>query len=73
MLPPTLVRCVCERCVYSVLTEVYVRHPVEGEALQVPYEVGGHSGHEALLRHNACLHVVELQLGVVACHLTWRG
>lgn len=54
----------------AVLAEVYVGHAVEGEALQVPDEVGGHHGHEALLCHDACFYVVELQLGVVARHLT---
>lgn len=54
----------------AVLAEVYVGHAVEGEALQVPDEVGGHHGHEALLRHDARFYVVELQLGVVARHLT---
>lgn len=53
-----------------VLTEVYVGHAVEGEALEVADEVGRHHGHEALLCHNACLNVMELQLGVVTCHLT---
>lgn len=54
----------------AVLAEVYVGHAVEGEALQVPDEVGRHHGHEALLRHDARFYVVELQLGVVTRHLT---
>ena len=55
----------------TVFTEVYVGHAVKGEALEVANEVGRHHGHEALLCHNARLNVVELQLGVVACHLTF--
>lgn len=56
----------------AILAQVNVRHAVEGQALEVPDEVGGHHVHEALLRHDARLDVVELQLGVVARHLTWR-
>lgn len=55
----------------AVLAQVDVRHAVERQALKVADEVGGHGGHEALLRHDSRLHVVELQLGVVASHLTW--
>lgn len=55
----------------AVFTEVYVGHAIEGEALEVPNEVGWHHVHEALLCHNACLNVMELQLGVVTWHLTW--
>lgn len=54
----------------AVLTEVYVGHAVEGEALEVADEVGRHHGHEALLCHDARLNVMELQLGVVTRHLT---
>lgn len=54
-----------------VFAEVYVGHAVEGEALKVADEVGGHHGHEALLCHNARLNVMKLQLGVVTCHLTF--
>lgn len=55
----------------AVFTEVYVGHAVEGEALEVTDEVGRHHGHVALLGHNARLNVMELQLGVVTCHLTF--
>lgn len=55
----------------TVFTKVYVGHAIEGEALEVANEVGGHCGHEALLCHNARLNVMELQLGVVTCHLTF--
>ncbi|KAG7257128.1 LOW QUALITY PROTEIN: hypothetical protein CRUP_007885 [Coryphaenoides rupestris] len=54
----------------AVLAQVDVGHAVERQALQVPDEVGRHGGHEALLRHDARLNVVELQLRVVARHLT---
>lgn len=54
----------------TVFTEVYVGHAIEGEALEVANEVGWHHVHEALLCHNACLNVMELQLGVVTWHLT---
>lgn len=58
----------------AVLAQVDVGHAVQRQALKVADEIGGHSRHEALLRHNARLHIVELQLGVVARHLTWwRG
>lgn len=57
----------------SVFTEVYVGHTIKGEALKVANKVGGQvGGHETLLCHNACLNVVELQLGVVTCHLTFN-
>ena len=56
----------------TVFTEVYVSHAIEGEALEVANEVGRHRGHEAFLRHNARLNVMELQLGVVSCHLTFH-
>lgn len=56
----------------AVLAQVDVGHAVERQALQVADEVGGHGRDEALFRHNAGLHVVELQLGVVTRHLTWR-
>lgn len=55
----------------AVLAQVDVGHAVERQALQVPDEVGRHGRHEALLRHDARLHVVELQLRVVARHLIW--
>ncbi len=54
----------------TVFTEVHVGHAIEGEAQEVANEVGRHRGHEALLCHNARLYVMELQLGVVTCHLT---
>lgn len=54
----------------TVFTKVYVGHAIEGEALEVANEVGGYCGHEPLLCHNARLNVMELQLGVVTCHLT---
>lgn len=58
----------------AVLAQVNVGHAVQCQALEVADEIGGHGGHEALLRHDARLHIVELQLGVVARHLTWwRG
>lgn len=58
----------------AVLAQVDIGHAVQRQALEVADEIGGHSRHEALLCHNARLHVVELQLGVVTCHLTWwRG
>lgn len=55
----------------SIFTEVYVGHAIEGEALNVANEVGRHHVYEAFFRHNACLNVVELQLSVIACHLTF--
>lgn len=55
----------------TVFTEVNVGHAIEGEALEVANEVGRHHGHVALLCHNARLNVVELQLGMVTCHLTF--
>lgn len=57
----------------TVFTEVYVGHAIEGEALEVANEVGRHHGHEALLCYNARLNVMELQLGVVSCHLTFAS
>lgn len=55
----------------SILAEVDVGHPIEGKALQVANKIGRHGGDEAAFSHNACLYVVELQLGVVTSHLTW--
>lgn len=58
----------------AVLAQVDVGHAVQRQALKVADKIGGHSRHEALLRHDTRLHIVELQLGVVARHLTWwRG
>ena len=58
----------------AVLAQVDVGHAVQRQALKVADEIGGHGGYEALLCHDARLHIVELQLGVVARHLTWfRG
>jgi len=58
----------------AVFAEVNVGHAVERQALKVADEIRGHGRHEALLSHNTRLHIVELQLGVVARHLTWwRG
>lgn len=58
----------------AVLAQVDVGHAVQRQALEVADEIGRHGGHEALLRHNARLHIVKLQLGVIARHLTWwRG
>lgn len=58
----------------TILAQINVRHAVQCQTLKVADEIGGHSRHEALLRHNTRLHIVELQLGVVARHLTWwRG
>lgn len=46
----------------------------EPEALQVSDEARGDGRDEASLRHDARLDVVELQTGVVTCHLAWsRG
>lgn len=55
----------------AVLAEVDVRHAVQRQALKMADEIGGHGRYEALLRHNTRLHIVKLQLGVVARHLTW--
>lgn len=55
----------------TIFTEVYVGQAVEGEALEVADEVRRHHGQEALLCHDARLYVIELQLGVVTCHLTF--
>lgn len=58
----------------AVLAQVDVGHAIQRQALKVADEVGGHGRHEALLCHYTRLHIVELQLGVVARHLTWwRG
>lgn len=53
----------------SVLALVEVGQAVEEEALEVPYEVGGHHGDEAPLGHDARLDVVELQTCVGTSHL----
>lgn len=55
----------------AVLAQVDVGHAVQRQALKVADEIGGHGRYEALLRHNTRLHIVELQLGVVARHQTW--
>lgn len=52
----------------AVLAQVDVEHPVEHEALQVPDEAGGDDGDVALLCHDPCLDVVELQAGVITNH-----
>lgn len=58
----------------AVLAQVNVGHAVQRQALKVADEIGGHGRHEAFLGHNARLHIMELQLGVVTRHLTWwRG
>lgn len=58
----------------TVLAQVDVRHAIQRQALKVSDEIGGHGRHEALLRHDARLYIMELQLGVVTRHLTWwRG
>jgi len=58
----------------AVLAQVDVGHAIQRQALKVADEIGGHGRYEALLCHNTRLHIVELQLGVVARHLTWwRG
>lgn len=57
----------------AVFAQVDVGHAVERQALEVADEIGGHRGHEALLCYDARLHIVELELGVVARHLTWWG
>lgn len=44
----------------AVLTQVDVGHAVQRQALEVADEIGGHGRHEALLRHNTRLHIVEL-------------
>lgn len=55
----------------AVLAKVDVGHAIQRQALEVADEIGGYGRYEAFLRHYTGLHIVELQLGVVACHLTW--
>lgn len=57
----------------AVLAQVNVGHAIERQTLQVSNEVGGHSGHIALLCDDARFHIVELQLRVVSSDLTLQG